>query len=164
MAPNLVAELHYIDYIARLLDKELIAGTTHLGPPRQVAISMDYPENPILHVQVQDYFGNETSPWMCCWVMMNNVGGQFEFHREESARYALPQLLPAKRLVDWVEDIVSYQDGRNIGFQQAVDSFIMRYSKSATPLPMVRILLDNEGVFTNNGSKIWSKRSTSSTA
>ncbi|KAH6898701.1 hypothetical protein B0T10DRAFT_454020 [Thelonectria olida] len=133
-------ELHYIDYTARLLDQELIAGTTHLGPPRQVAISMDYPENPVLHVEVQDYFGNETPPWMCCWVVMNHVDGQFEFHREKSARYALPQLLPAKTLVDWVENIVLYQDARNIGFQQAVDSFIMKYSKSTTPLPMQNLV------------------------
>ncbi|KAH6997915.1 hypothetical protein BKA56DRAFT_12128 [Ilyonectria sp. MPI-CAGE-AT-0026] len=129
-------DLHYIDYTARLLDQELIAGTTHLGPPRQVAISMDYPDNPALHVDVQDYFGNETPPWLCCWVVMNQVDGQIEFHREESARYALPQLLPAKTLVDWVEKIVTHQDTRNIGFQQAVDAFIMRYSKSSTSLPM----------------------------
>ncbi|KAI5466349.1 hypothetical protein BGZ63DRAFT_438157 [Mariannaea sp. PMI_226] len=129
-------ELHYIDYTARLLDQELIAGTTHLGPPRQVAISMDYPENPVLHVEVQDYFGHETPPWLCCWVVMNHIGGHIEFHREESARYALPQLLPAKKLIDWVENIMAYQDTRNIGFQQAVDSFIMKYSKSAALLPM----------------------------
>ncbi|KAK7420472.1 hypothetical protein QQZ08_010388 [Neonectria magnoliae] len=129
-------DLHYIDYTARLLDQELIAGTTHIGPPRQVAISMDYPDNPALHVEVQDYFGNETPPWLCCWVVMNQVGGQIEFHREESARYALPQLLPAKALVNWVENIVTYQDTRNIGFQQAVDAFIMRYSKSSASLPM----------------------------
>ncbi|KAK7424884.1 hypothetical protein QQX98_000159 [Neonectria punicea] len=131
-------DLHYIDYTARLLDQELITGTTHLGPPRQVAISMDYPDNPALYVEVQDYFGNETPPWLCCWVVMNQVGGQIEFHREESARYALPQLLPAKALVDWVENIVTYQDTRNIGFQQAVDAFIMRYSKSSASLPMTQ--------------------------
>ncbi|KAH7171069.1 hypothetical protein EDB81DRAFT_837616 [Dactylonectria macrodidyma] len=129
-------DLHYIDYTARLLDQELIAGTTHLGPPRTVAISMDYPDNPTLHVDVQDFFGNETPPWLCCWVVMNQVDGQIEFHREESARYALPQLLPADILVDWVEKIVAHQDTRSVGFQQAVDAFIMKYSKSSASLPM----------------------------
>ncbi|UZP33375.1 hypothetical protein NXS19_001191 [Fusarium pseudograminearum] len=36
-------DLHYIDYTARLLDQELIAGTTHLGPHRKVSLAMDYP-------------------------------------------------------------------------------------------------------------------------
>lgn len=130
-------DLHYIDYTARLLDQELIAGTTHLGPPRKVAISMDYMDNPVLDVEVQDYFGSETPPWLCCWVVMNQVGGQIEFHREESARYALPRLLPAKQLVDWVEKIIEYQDTRTIGFQQAVDGFVLRYSRSTQSLPMV---------------------------
>ncbi|KAM5355956.1 hypothetical protein ACJ41O_002602 [Fusarium nematophilum] len=128
--------LHYIDYTARLLDQELIAGTTHLGPPRKVSISMDYVGNPALDVKVQDYYGNKTPPWLCCWVVMNQVGGQIEFHQEESARYALPQLLPSSNLIDWVEKIVTHQETRCIGFQQAVDAFIMRYSKSSTSLPM----------------------------
>lgn len=126
---------------------------------------MDYPDNPALHVDVQDYFGNETPPWLCCWVVMNQVDGQIEFHREESARYALPQLLPAKTLVDWVEEIVTHQDTRNIGFQQAVDAFIMRYSKSSTSLPMVRapnprINYETTDIF----SIIWFKESMSLTA
>ncbi|KAM5369890.1 hypothetical protein ACJZ2D_008791 [Fusarium nematophilum] len=129
-------DLHYIDYTARLLDQELIAGTTHLGPPRKVSISMDYVGNPALDVKVQDYYGNKTPPWLCCWVVMNQVGGQIEFHQEESARYALPQLLPSSNLIDWVEKIVTHQETRCIGFQQAVDAFIMRYSKSSTSLPM----------------------------
>lgn len=100
---------------------------------------MDYADNPVLDVEVQDYFGSDTPPWLCCWVMMSHVGGQIEFYREESARYALPSLLPAEVLVNWVEKIVEYQDPRRIGFQQAVDSFIMKYSHSPAPLPMVRL-------------------------
>ncbi|UPK99269.1 hypothetical protein LCI18_010204 [Fusarium solani-melongenae] len=129
-------DLHYIDYTARLLDQELIAGTTHLGPPRRVSISMDYVDNPALEVEVQDYYGNKTPPWLCCWVVMNQVDGHIELHREESARYALPQLLPSSDLVDWVENIIAHQDTRCIGFQQAVDAFIMRYGKSSASLPM----------------------------
>ncbi|KAJ3470856.1 hypothetical protein MRS44_000955 [Fusarium solani] len=131
-----ILDLHYIDYTARLLDQELIAGTTHLGPPRKVSISMDYVDNPALEVEVQDYYGNKTPPWLCCWVVMNQVDGHIELHREESARYALPQLLPSSDLVDWVENIIVHQDTRCIGFQQAVDAFIMRYSKSSASLPM----------------------------
>ncbi|KAF4469049.1 hypothetical protein FALBO_4066 [Fusarium albosuccineum] len=119
--------LHYIDYTARLLDQELIAGTTHLGPPRRVSISMDYIDNPPLEVEVQDYYGNKTPPWLCCWVVMNQVDGQIEYHREESARYALPQLLPSSDLIDWIEKIIAHQETRCIGFQQAVDAFIMKY-------------------------------------
>ncbi|CAM1506804.1 Fc.00g064450.m01.CDS01 [Cosmosporella sp. VM-42] len=129
-------ELHYIDYTARLLDQELIAGTTHLGPPRKVAISMDYADNPVLNAEVQDFYGSETPPWLCCWVVMNQVGGQIEFHREESARYALLQLLPANDLISWVEKIIQHQDTRSIGFQQAVDSFVMGYSQASESLPM----------------------------
>ncbi|KAF7562175.1 hypothetical protein G7046_g1962 [Stylonectria norvegica] len=129
-------DLHYIDYTARLLDQELIAGTTHLGPPRKVAISMDYADNPVLHLEVQDYYGSDAPPWLCCWVVMNQAGGQIEFHKEESARYALPKLLPAEDLIDWVEKIVAYQDTRSISFQQAVDAFIMGYSNSTKLLPM----------------------------
>ncbi|RGP63361.1 hypothetical protein FLONG3_9922 [Fusarium longipes] len=129
-------DLHYIDYTARLLDQELIAGTTHLGPHRKVSLSMDYPGNPALEVEVQDYYGNTTPPWFCCWVVMDQVGGQVESYRQESARYALPQLLPPSHLVDWVERIIAHQETRCIGFQQTVDSFILRYSQSKSPLPM----------------------------
>ncbi|KAJ4130988.1 hypothetical protein NW768_006527 [Fusarium equiseti] len=129
-------DLHYIDYTARLLDQELIAGTTHLGPHRKVALSMDYPGNPALEVEVQDYYGNKTPPWFCCWVVTDQVGGQVESYRQESARYALPQLLPPSHLVDWVERIISHQETRCIGFQHTVDSFILRYSQSESSLPM----------------------------
>lgn len=135
-----VLDLHYIDYTARLLDQELVAGTTHLGPPRTVSLSMDYTDNPILTVQVQDYYGSQSPPWQCCWVVMNQVDGIIELHREESARYALPQLLPSETLVDWVENIIGHQETRCIGFQQAVDAFVMKYSKSSASLPMVTIL------------------------
>ncbi|KAF4985027.1 hypothetical protein FDECE_16883 [Fusarium decemcellulare] len=129
-------DLHYIDYTARLLDQELIAGTTHLGPPRRVSISMDYIDNPPLEVEVQNYYGNKTPPWLCCWVVMNQVDGQIEYYREESARYALPQLLPSSDLIDWIEKIIAHQETRCIGFQQAVDAFIMKYSKASSHLPM----------------------------
>ncbi|KAF4968219.1 hypothetical protein FZEAL_10416 [Fusarium zealandicum] len=129
-------DLHYIDYTARLLDQELIAGTTHLGPPRKVSISMDYVDNPALGVDVQDYYGSHTPPWLCCWVVTNQIGGQIEFHQEDSARYALPQLLPSSDLISWVEQIIAHQETRCIGFQQAVDAFIMRYNKSSATLPM----------------------------
>lgn len=129
-------DLHYIDYTARLLDQELIAGTTHLGPHRKVSLAMDYPGNPALEVEVQDYYGNTTPPWFCCWVVTDQAGGQVESYRQESARYALPQLLPPSHLVGWVERIISYQETRCIGFQQTVDSFILRYSQSKSPLPM----------------------------
>lgn len=101
---------------------------------------MDYVDNPALEVEVQDYYGNKTPPWLCCWVVMDQVDGHIELHREESARYALPQLLPSSDLVNWVENIIVHQDTRCIGFQQAVDAFIMRYSKSSASLPMVSIL------------------------
>ncbi|KAG8675060.1 hypothetical protein FPOAC1_001037 [Fusarium poae] len=129
-------DLHYIDYTARLLDQELVAGTTHLGPHRKVSLSMDYPGNPALEVEVQDYYGNTTPPWFCCWVVTDQVGGQVESYRQESARYALPQLLPPSHLVDWVERIIAHQETRCIGFQQTVDSFILRYSQSKSLLPM----------------------------
>lgn len=132
-----IADLHYIDYTARLLDQELIAGTTHLGPPRTVSLSMDYTDNPILAVEVQDYYGNQASPWQCCWVVMDQIDGKIEFHREESASYALAQLLPSQALVGWVESIIEHQETRCIGFQQAIDAFIMKYSKSSASLPMV---------------------------
>lgn len=101
---------------------------------------MDYVGNPALEVEVQDYYGNKTPPWLCCWVVINQVDGHIELHREESARYALPQLLPSSDLVEWVENIIAHQDTRCIGFQQAVDAFIMRYSKSSASLPMVSVL------------------------
>ncbi|KAF5671750.1 hypothetical protein FHETE_3963 [Fusarium heterosporum] len=129
-------DLHYIDYTARLLNQELIAGTTHLGPHRKVSLSMDYLDNPALEVEVQDYYGNKTPPWFCCWVVTDQVGGQVESYRQESARYALPQLLPPSHLIDWVERMITHQDNRFIGFQQTVDSFILRYSQSKVPLPM----------------------------
>lgn len=98
---------------------------------------MDFPDNPTLEVEVQDYFGSDKPPWLCCWVVMSQIGGDVELHQEESARYALSRLLPATDLVRWVEDIITYQDTRRIGFQQAVDSFIMQYSKSDRTLPLV---------------------------
>ncbi|KIL95157.1 hypothetical protein FAVG1_02089 [Fusarium avenaceum] len=129
-------DLHYIDYTARLLNQELIAGTTHLGPHRKVSLSMDYLDNPALEVEVQDYYGNKSPPWFCCWVVTDQVGGQVESYRQESGRYALPQLLPPSHLIDWVERMITHQDTRCIGFQQTVDSFILRYSQSQAPLPM----------------------------
>ncbi|KAG4265770.1 hypothetical protein FPRO03_01054 [Fusarium proliferatum] len=129
-------DLHYIDYTARLLNQELIAGTTHLGPHRKVSLSMDYLENPVLEVEVQDYYGNTTPPWFCCWVVTDQVGEQVESYRQESARYALPQLLPPSQLIDWVERMIVHQDTRCIGFQQTVDSFVLRYSQSEASLPM----------------------------
>ncbi|KAG6992212.1 ATP-dependent DNA helicase pif1 [Fusarium oxysporum f. sp. conglutinans] len=129
-------DLHYIDYTARLLNQELIAGTTHLGPHRKVSLSMDYLDNPALEVEVQDYYGNTTPPWFCCWVVTDQVGEQVESYRQESARYALPQLLPPSQLIDWVERMIVHQDTRCIGFQQTVDSFILRYSQSEASLPM----------------------------
>ncbi|KAF4456833.1 hypothetical protein F53441_1130 [Fusarium austroafricanum] len=130
------ADLHYIDYTARLLNQELIAGTTHLGPHRKVSLSMDYLDNPALEVEVQDYYGNTTPPWFCCWVVTDQVGDQVESYQQESGRYALPQLLPPIHLIDWVERMIAHQDTRCIGFQQTVDSFILRYSQSKAPLPM----------------------------
>ncbi|KAJ0145092.1 hypothetical protein HZ326_12180 [Fusarium oxysporum f. sp. albedinis] len=129
-------DLHYIDYTARLLNQELIVGTTHLGPHRKVSLSMDYLDNPALEVEVQDYYGNTTPPWFCCWVVTDQVGEQVESYRQESARYALPQLLPPSQLIDWVERMIVHQDTRCIGFQQTVDSFILRYSQSEASLPM----------------------------
>jgi hypothetical protein len=102
---------------------------------------MDYPGNPALEVEVQDYYGNTTPPWFCCWVVTDQVGGQVESYRQESARYALPQLLPPSHLVDWVERIITHQETRCIGFQQTVDSFILRYSQSKSLLPMVSSVL-----------------------
>ncbi|KAF5017956.1 hypothetical protein F66182_10085 [Fusarium sp. NRRL 66182] len=131
--------LHYIDYTARLLDQELIAGTTHLGPHRKVSLSMDYFDNPALEVEVQNYYGNKTPPWFCCWVVTSQAGGQIKSYRQESARYALPQLLPPSYLIDWVERIITHQETRCIGFQQAVDAFMLRYSKSSASLPMIRL-------------------------
>ncbi|KAF5973261.1 hypothetical protein FBULB1_8397 [Fusarium bulbicola] len=132
----IASDLHYIDYTARLLNQELIAGTTHLGPHRKVSLSMDYLDNPILEVEIQDYYGNTTPPWFCCWVVTDQVGEQVESYRQESARYALPQLLPPSQLIDWVERMIVHQDTRCVGFQQTVDSFILGYSQSEASLPM----------------------------
>lgn len=98
---------------------------------------MDYLDNPVLEVEVQDYYGNTTPPWFCCWVVTDQVGEQVESYRQESARYALPQLLPPIQLIDWVERMIFHQDTRCIGFQQTVDSFVLRYSQSEASLPMV---------------------------
>ncbi|KAF9769406.1 hypothetical protein IL306_013165 [Fusarium sp. DS 682] len=129
-------EVAQVRKTARLLNQELIAGTTHLGPHRKVFLSMDYLDNPALEAEVQDYYGNTTPPWFCCWVVTDQVGDQVESYRQESGRYALPQLPPPSHLIDWVERMIVHQDTRCIGFQQTVDSFILRYSQSEASLPM----------------------------
>lgn len=133
-------DIHYIDVTTRLLDQELVAGTTHVGQPRTVSVSLDYSSTPKLQVEVQDYFTSEGSEWVCCWAVTNPVDGRLELFREESSHYALTRLPDPGTLIGWAESITAHQEKKVIGLHQSMDAFLLKYAKSEQDLPMVRMM------------------------
>lgn len=129
--------MHYVDVTTQLLDQELVAGTTHVGQPRNISVSLDYSNTPKLQVEVQDFYTSKGHEWLACWAVTSTVDGGLELHREQSSDYALTTLPAAETLVDWAERIAVAQERKVIGFQQALDSFLLKYAKSEHDLPMV---------------------------
>lgn len=121
-----------------MLDQELVAGTTHVSPPRKINVSLDYKDTPKLEVEVQDYYTHDSPGWVCCWVLMNPIDGRLDLFRAQSSHYALTRLPTSESLIKWAEDITIHNENRLIGLYQAMDSFILKYSKSEHNLPMVR--------------------------
>lgn len=130
-------DTHYIDVATHLLDQELIAGTTHVGPPRAVTVSLGSLDCPGLEVEVQDFYTRSSAGWLCCWAVVSSVDGCLDLFQEESSHYALTRLPDPETVIQWAEATTVHQDGRLIGLHQAMDSFILRYSKSELDLPMV---------------------------
>lgn len=114
-----------------------MAGATHVSAPRKIAVSLDFIDTPQIEVEVQDYFTQDGAGWVCCWVVMNPVDGRLDLYREQSSHYALTRLPTTEALIQWAEDITVHQEKRLVGLHQAMDRFIMKYSKSERNLPMV---------------------------
>lgn len=91
-----------------------------------------------MEVEIQDFYSPETADWLCCWVVASPMDGSLELHRQESSQYSLTMLPSAEEIVRWVERITINQDTKVIGLQQAIDHFVLQYSRHQTPLPMVK--------------------------
>lgn len=68
---------------------------------------------------------------------MSDVGGDILYRWAESPRYALVSLPSNEMLVGWAEQWIRFMDTRTVSFENALSTFMMRYSQHSGQLPLV---------------------------
>ncbi|KAH8884520.1 hypothetical protein GQ53DRAFT_396344 [Thozetella sp. PMI_491] len=99
-------------------------------------------ESPSIQVVVQKYGPEQLMGTRCRGVHIKELGDDYQYDSQGGSQYMLVDIPGADALVALMEAQIAATPRRNVGFANAIDRFVLRYSRGSSSLPLRELVAD----------------------